>query len=502
MKAELRDKVLVIPIILLFVYLLFRLVDTSAMINNFPFDYANDLSAHLAKLFFLNEYGVHEVVPYWYNGFNYNLFQSYPPGYYYAALPLYKILGNVQLATYVFLLLIYIFGFVAVYFLMRDISKIKRIALYLFFFANPIAIGYLLRLGKLPEITGWLLNLIIFGILIYYKDRPLDRRFLFFIPVYSASLLSNVSSFIVMSPLIFGFFLMKSKKEKIYIALSAVATLIITSFWWIPFYLSSFKSSLGSEAKYTYWLIENAPNTFFTFTMDKLTTFVTSSLLIILFYFYIRNKPKKELLLFLPIVIEAFLILTKIIVYFPVYNRPPPDTFNIGFILIASYFFLTTDYPERIRKMMSSSLGIVSFSVIILLITFTSLEITPTYPRLGSIERETIGLLPFVEGNFIVLEDNVGTYGSSYSRAYYSYAPIYYNITTISGWIDQMLLEKDAEQINKLLNGYTEMSSEEILERARNLHVGSIILYDEDCARMEEASLIVKKTEHVCLIYT
>jgi len=65
-----------------------------------------------------------------------------------------------------------------------------------------------------------------------------------------------------------------------------------------------------------------------------------------------------------------------------------------------------------------------------------------------------------------------------------------------------MLLEKDAEQINKLLNGYTEMSSEEILERARNLHVGSIILYDEDCARMEEASLIVKKTEHVCLIYT
>ena len=152
--------------------------------------------------------------------------------------------------------------------------------------------------------------------------------------------------------------------------------------------------------------------------------------------------------------------------------------------------------------MMSSSLGIVSFSVIILLITFTSLEITPTYPRLGSIERETIGLLPFVEGNFIVLEDNVGTYGSSYSRAYYSYAPIYYNITTISGWIDQMLLEKDAEQINKLLNGYTEMSSEEILERARNLHVGSIILYDEDCARMEEASLIVKKTEHVCLIYT
>src|SRR3989344_3143346 len=156
MKAELRDKVLVIPII----------------------------------LFFLNEYGVHEVVPYWYNGFSYNLFQSYPPGYYYAALPLYKILGNVQLATYVFLLLIYIFGFVAVYFLMRDISKIKRIALYLFFFANPIAIGYLLRLGKLPEITGWLLNLIIFGILIYYKERPLDRRFLFFIPVYSASLLS------------------------------------------------------------------------------------------------------------------------------------------------------------------------------------------------------------------------------------------------------------------------------------------------------------------------
>ena len=501
MKTRFRDKALIVPVILLFFYLVFRLIDTSAMINNFPFDYANDLSAHLAKLFFLNNYGFYDIIPYWYNGFNYTLFQSYPPGYYYAALPLLKIIKDVQLAGYISLLLIYIFGFIAVYFLLKDLSRIRRIALYLFFFANPISIGYLLRLGKLPEMTGWLLNLIIFGILIYYKDRPLDKKFLFFIPSYAASLLSNVSSFIVMSPLILGFSLIKTKKEKVYIFLSILISLIITSFWWIPFYKSSLTKSLGTEAIYTQWLIENAPNQFFTYTNDKLTAVLSSLLLIVLLYLYWKgNNSKKDLLFFLPIAIEAFLIfitpLTKAIVFIPVYNRPPVDTFNIGFLLISSYLFLRTEFPLKIKKVLE-----ISLTLLIIISIIVSFSITPMYQKVGNIERETFELLPLVKGNFLVLENNTNTYNSSYSRAYYSYAPIYYNLTTVSGWIDQTLTVEDERRISRLTRDYRSFTSKEVLAMAMDLNVKSIIMYNEDCDVMEEFSAIIKKTQNTCLFY-
>ena len=35
----------------------------------FPFDFANDHSAHLARLFFLNEFGFGQLIPHWYGGF-------------------------------------------------------------------------------------------------------------------------------------------------------------------------------------------------------------------------------------------------------------------------------------------------------------------------------------------------------------------------------------------------------------------------------------------------
>lgn len=511
MKEQLKDKFLYIPVFLLSIYLLFRLADTSALINNFPLDFANDLSAHLARLHFLSEYGYHELIPNWYNGFGYILFQTYPPGYYFAALPLYKVLDNVQLTAYISLILIYILSFLAVYFIFKkDIpSKLKRTAFFLFFFANPVAIGYLLRLGKLPELTGWLLNIIIFGIIIYYKEKTLDKKFLLFIPVYASLLLSNVSSFIVMSSLILGFILMKKNKERIYVMLSALAALIITSFWWVPFYINSLKNSLNNEAIYTKWLTENAPNSFFTFTIDKVTAMLSSLALIVLFYIYWKSKDKSrnELMLFLPMTLTAFLIFitpfTSAITFIPIINRPPVDTFTIGFLLIAIYLFLKIEYTQKQQTIIKYILPM----LIILSITL-SLIMTSTYPRLKDIDRETISLLPDIKGNFIVLENNKDKYGTSYSRGYYSYAPVYYNANTISGWEDQILKEDDAKEINDFLGCYKKnvvqcknspLTQQQIVEKARALNVNSIIMYDEDCVKMKALLNPIKETENVCL---
>ncbi|MBI2106383.1 hypothetical protein HYT57_00205 [Candidatus Woesearchaeota archaeon] len=511
MKEQLKDKFLYIPVFLLSIYLLFRLIDTSSLINNFPLDFANDLSAHLARLHFLSEYGYHNLVPNWYNGFEYILFQTYPPGFYFAALPLYKLLNNVQLTAYISLVLIYILGFLSTYLIFKnDIpSKIKRVAFFLFFFANPVSIGYLLRLGKLPELTGWLLNIIILGVIIYYKDKPLDKKFLLFIPSYAALLLSNVSSFIVMSPLILGFILIKKNKEKVYVVLSVLAALIITSFWWIPFYLNSLNKSISSEAVYTKWLTENAPDSFFTFTTDKVTAILSSLTLIILFYLYWKSKEKSrnELVLFLPMIITALLIFitpfTSAMTFIPIFNRPPVDTFTIGFLLIAIYFFLKINYGQKQEKIIKYVLPILVIISIILSVSMTSF-----YPRLQNIDRETMGLLPYVKGNLVVLENNKDKYGSSYSRGYYSYAPVYYNINTISGWEDQILSEENAKEINNFLGCYKKnviqcknapLTPQQIVEKAKSLNVGSIIMYDEDCGKMKTLLKPVKETENVCL---
>ena len=100
------------------------------MIFTFPLDYTNDYSSHMASLFFLFKCGFHNFCSYWYNGFV--VLKTYPPGWFFFTYPLYLITKNVQLSTYLSILILFGLCFIVIYLLSKiiRISKIKAIAFF------------------------------------------------------------------------------------------------------------------------------------------------------------------------------------------------------------------------------------------------------------------------------------------------------------------------------------------------------------------------------------
>src|SRR3990167_241548 len=116
-KNKFNDKWLYLPILILGTYLIIRLIDQSNIIYIFPLDKYNDMSSYMAQLHFLKVCGFHNFCPYWYNGFI--TFITTPPGWYSFTLPLYYLFNNVQLASYISLILMYIISL----FTIKSISK-------------------------------------------------------------------------------------------------------------------------------------------------------------------------------------------------------------------------------------------------------------------------------------------------------------------------------------------------------------------------------------------
>ncbi len=201
---ELNGKVFYLIIILLSIYLLIRLIDQSKIITDFPFDFANDISSHMAKVYFLDNFGFRGIIPYWYNG--YDLFKFYPPLWFFFTWLIYKIINNIQLAAYISIILIYIFAII--FFLMLgkklNISRKKTIVFFLFFLANPIAIGNFLRVGRVSEFLAWTIFIFFFTIIYIYKDKnkKIDKKFLLLSIVGALLLLAHQTVFILAGSLL------------------------------------------------------------------------------------------------------------------------------------------------------------------------------------------------------------------------------------------------------------------------------------------------------------
>src|SRR3989344_8153197 len=103
------EKALLITPLILLLHLGYRLLDQSQMIQHFPLDFANDVSSYMAQLHFLEVCGFHQPCQYWYNGFT--AFKFSPPGWYFLFFPLQLLLQNVQLVTYLSLLISLSAGF-------------------------------------------------------------------------------------------------------------------------------------------------------------------------------------------------------------------------------------------------------------------------------------------------------------------------------------------------------------------------------------------------------
>jgi len=477
-----QDYIFIIPILILLGFLIFRLIDKSTIIYFFPLDFTNDISSHIAKIHFLAEYGYHTIIPNWYAGVDFVLFRSYPPGWYFFTLPLYYLFGNAQTATYVSLIIIYFLSLITIYIIGKNnrFSKTRSLMFFLLLYANPISIGYLLRVGKMPEMFGWLLGLISFAFLLYYKDKKLNYKFLIYSLIIAAWILSNFTSFIVSLPLLLGFFLIK--KEKIYIILVSILAIAISSFWLVPFLTHTFTVGGVSSVHITQSLISPENK------IDQITTWVSSFILFITFILYWKQKrySKKELTFYSPLLILALLVFTRLVIFIPIFQSLHPDNFNIIFLIVAIFLFLKIKFKKR--KLLGLALIIISVLCVLASLYSTSLETEHTQQDLDTLE-----LMENVKGTLII-------YGNteSFSRAFYSYGAIYLNTEAISGWFDQDISPQWIDEL-KTIDIPTENECEEFNNDMEYFSIESIIAYNEYCETIQYCTKITKQKNNVCL---
>lgn len=485
LKKKIDDRWLYLPIIVLAVNWVIRLIDFSKVIRFFPLDKINDISSYLAQLFFLDVCGYHALCNYWYNGFV--TFIGYAPGWFFFTLPLYKLLGNVQIASYVSLILMFILSAVFIYLIGKSqkLSMVKIIAFFAFFFMNAINVGDFLRLGRMTAAFGWMVFLAFAAVIYYYRDRELDWKFfVYFILSYAILMISHPQETILGHFLLLGFFLVN--KNKIKIILASIIGLILSSFWWVDYVKSIFSSSLISYTQAERLFIFSDGN-LFTF----IASFVVPIIFLVIYYFYWDyNKSKKETLFYLPVVILGVLYLLRVVVFIPVLNNINPDSYMIFFLFFAILlFFKTKRFPVFVAN---------SAKVFLLLLAILSVFInvihTPLYSDHTDIEKDVIEVLGYVEGKFLMTLNFPNT---SYHKAYYSYAPIYYDLETASGWANIFV----SEEYSNLITEVSRVDDCDLfLSGVKELEVTEFVGYGEKCILLNKCGWkeIVKKG-NVCL---
>jgi len=299
---------LFIATMVLGLYFLYRLIDQAQIMVHFPFDVTNDISSYLAQLYFLDVCGYHSFCPYWYNGFT--TFVQTAPGWYFFAYPLYKMFNNVQVAAYLSIVLIYAiaWGVIKYYGGWFKFSQTQRNAIFLFFFANAIAIGNHLRRGRPHELLAWVAFLTIAYIALYYKDHKIDKKFYWIIPAFAVAIITYQSIAILSAVVLLSLFI--TCKERVKITLAGLCSILLTSFWTLPFIKNVRATRLGSgiEAKSEYIPLYTNIQSYNVYTHIAL---IVIPLLLFAAFWYYKKYTNKNTTFFYPILIINFLILTR-----------------------------------------------------------------------------------------------------------------------------------------------------------------------------------------------
>src|SRR3989344_998547 len=445
---------LIISNIILFVYLIYRLINQSKILTFFPLDITNDISSHIAQLYFLKVCGFHNLCQYWYNG--YELFKFYPPGWFFFSYPILLIFKKPELASYISIILMLLLSFIAIYKIisLKEKSWLLSVSFFLFLFASPASISGFFRLGRVTELFAWVI-------------------FLFFL---------------------LSLFLVKFKDTKQLLALTIYVLLgiLFSAFWWYPFV-----TDLGESR--TEEFLPELRNRFFDIQVQWTSTVILITILplltLILFYLYYnsKNKDKEELLFYSPILLLAVLVITRIVTFIPYLNFVYPEPYFTFFLIFSLILFFNTNYSEKIQKILPSILVF-----LIVISTLVSINETSLYPNHTELEITTLELLSKTQGSFIIIDPPNPT---SYVKAYYSYAPIYLNLTTTSGWSTSELSEAHNKLLIKITDEFKNRKCADFKQTSEILELKNIIAYNGFCSIKEKCNLkeiIIKN--NACLI--
>jgi len=479
---ERNERLLIIPILILLSYFIFRLVDQFKMLTYFPFDFTNDWSSYIAQLHFLKVCGFHNLCPFWFNGFI--SFQLIPPAWFFFTLPYYYLFNNVLYATYFSLITIFLIGFIAVFLSGKwfNFTKLQQILFFSLLFMNANVVGTYIRQGRITELFGLTIFFIFAFFVLWYKDNTFDKKFLL-VPFLLVAILSLV--------LMFCLFLVSDFRQKVLVLFSIMAALLLSAFWWIPF-IANFPISLGAHLTNNF--------TSFLLSFSKSAVFINLGItLVSLFFmslFFICAKTKKfsrDFIFYTPMLILASLVLTRLVVFIPLLKTIYPDVYFSFFLFFGLILFFKSDLLQNNKKVLFlliiASLGSVAVSH----------YHSPYFIEHTASQKEILGILPEVDGKFIFLSLQNE---KIYSKAFYSYAPIYYNLSTPAGWhasINYVLYQK----INFLSKYFENNQCKELKNSLYDLQVDQIISIGAGCARLQNCGFEeLKYNSEACLYGT
>lgn len=499
MSKKIPNKWLYIPIILFGVYFFIRLLDQSKLIHTFPFDMANDIPAYIASLFFLAKCGFHKFCPYWYNGFV--TFKTFFPGWQFFTYPIYKVSKNILFSTYMSIVLMYILSFFFIFILGKNekFSIAKRVAFFLFFFTNAINVGNFFKLGRVVSLFGWCMFLGVATLILYYKDKKLDKKFIFLIPLFGFAILSHPQEAILTSLLILPLFLIKKNVyERAIILLTVIFSIILTSFWWIPFILNLSQGNILNYSNQGVWLWATSGP----YLSTSIAAFFVSFILFIIFYYYwlSKNKSGKELVFFSPILVLNVLFFLRLTPLVPILKKISPDPYIVFFLFFAVYLFFNINL-KVLNKKIKSLIPYLLIFVAILSVGISHFK-TPYFVEHTFNEEEIISMFPYVDDKFIILNTCPNLPPSeelAHPFAYYSYAPIFFNLTTPSGFYGHIAPEEYTKKYN-FKRFRKEWSCKAFKEDALFFNTTNFIAYEYMCENLNSCGLEkIKEKEGVCL---
>ncbi|MDD5331740.1 MAG: 6-pyruvoyl-tetrahydropterin synthase-related protein [Candidatus Nanoarchaeia archaeon] len=490
-----NDKIFWILNFILGGYLLYRIIDQSKLLKIFPLNYTNDVAAYMASLFFLDKCGFNQMCPYWFNSFI--SFHTFTPGWQFFAYPWYVLTKNVLTATWISWILMFVIALIFIWILGKnekwDTSKI--LFYFLFYFGNAVAVGNLIRQGRMPTMFGIVFTLGLFVLLLYYLKKELNWKFFFFFVLIEIPIiLSHQQEMFLAQFLVIGFILARKFKDIIKIGVAGIVSLILTSFWWIPFLKNLASSRLLSQTQGE-WLWLGISRELLT---NITAFFVGLSFLILIFIYLRQRKSKKEFLFFLPSIVLGILFLFRLTPLVPLLENISQDPYIMFFLMIILLIFLRLDW-ETFPKLLKKLIPVVLIMIIILSVLISHFK-TPYFTEYTQDEYDALELFPYVQSKFIVLETAQIT---SHPRSYDAYLPIYYDVEGVFGFYPQIPSEEYWNKLMKpkemLING----SCEGFVDSIEALNVSSILAYKDSCESIQNCGLDpIKEKGNYCLFYS
>jgi len=474
----------------------------------FPFA-IGDLTQRLAQLSFFQEYGFFGSVPNWYDGFT--LFRSYPPGWFYFTSIFSFFTSNLLVSVYLSLVFIYILSLVAITIFGNSLrlSLTQRVAFFSFFFGSPLLIDQFFNIGKFPEALGWFLLLFLFFFVYYHKDKPISKLSFMVIIPYAALILTHPYETIIGSFLFVPLFILKPWKERAFLGFIILISFLLSSFWFVPFLQSnqdSFSCSfvcsdlsryIDSPAVKTHSV--NPLSVLL--TLDSLVSFNTIllvSFFVISLFSYLSSSDKGRFLLFyFPFFVLGFLLISRLLIFVPYFNKVPVNPYNGLFLLLIIALLVTSKFQVDLHKFFF--IGIFVFSILSAVVAFTFLN-NPDVSYLPY-EQEFVDIATGLSGTYLIFPHNSGNINSLIFDSYIGFSR--YDLTTPSGGFSPAASEELLVRFDVLRQELESGSCTEFASFVDEEGIVSVISFNEYCPLISSCGFSLEgETKTFCFFST